>query len=744
MGKSEENMQARWAENKWMRNTEMCFTCTLAQCTDATLSFVAKDVYNLYINGQFIQYGPARAAKGYARVETVELAPYLTQEENVICVYVQAFGTKTLCFALEQPLFAAEIRVDGKIAYTTDDFHCFEMTDKLQKVERMSSQRGYVEVYRMQKNREPFDVLAFPACKLVSVEMPKLLPRNVAMSKHEKVLASLAEKGGVALDFTRVWENDFTRQLDTGNNLFSYTRAECDCVLSKEILAFDFIVEDMDNGLRYETYAFDRTQCGKFSLSVTAFEDAELWLAYDDILIDGKVKFNREQIIHGLKWGLEKGEYTLHSNEVYTAKYITLVIRGNVKVNEVGIIRVENPNAERLSFVCADPQLQAIVEASRHSFEHNGYDLLTDCPSRERAGYMCDGFFAARAESFFCGDNPVEQNLLENYALYSHEHFDHAGILPMCYPSEPKAQDDFIPNWVLWYVLELEDCVRRVGNEAFLSAHKKQIRDVLDYFQSKENEYGLLEDLDGWIFVEWSRANDFVNGVNFPSNMCYYGALRAAAKLLDDEALAVKAEGLKRTIIEMSYNGTFFVDNALRVNGKLHSTDNVSETCQNYAAFFEIFTKSENPDFYNRLINQLGCVHRKVYHGGVYASNMFIGYILRLSVLLRERAYAEMLDECKNRFSDMASSTGTIWELFQTNASCNHGFGSVVGQMIAYALCGVIGVDEKEKRIYLSETFTSLDCQVKMPLKDGAVEITVKDGKRAVKVSDSYQCIYGL
>lgn len=731
-------MQARWAKDKCMRNTELCFVCTIKQDSTAEFVFIAKDVYNVFVNGEFVQYGPARTAKGYAREERISLGKYLTKEENTISVYVQANGTKTLCFALEEPLFAAEIYLQGKKAFTTDDFRCYEMTDKLKKVERMSSQRGYLEVYQMSKNREPFDETSFPVCELIEKPMPKLLPRNVSVAPHFLAVAECRKRGFASIDKTLVWENDFTRQLDTGNLLFSYTRAECDCVLSKELLAF---VCDEKGEYPYETYAFNRTHCGKFKIKISVLERTELWLAYDDILMDGKVKFNREQIIHGLKWTLEKGEYTLYSNEVYTAQYLTFFFQGRAKIEQVCMIRVENPDVERLQFTCADSALQEIVEASRHSLAHNGYDLLTDCPSRERAGYLCDGFFAARAEKFFTGENRVEENLLENYALYDGEHFEHKGILPMCYPSEPTHKENFIPNWILWYLLELEDYVKRTGNRDFVLAHKEKILAVLDYFQGKENEYGMLENLEGWIFVEWSRANDFVDGVNFPSNMCYYGALRAAANLLDDQALLEKANRLKDTIIQWAYNGDFFVDNALRENGVLKITENISETCQNYAAFFEIFTREENPIFYQRVIEELGCFHREKYHADVHVSNMFIGYILRLSVLLREGEGEAVIKECKNRFSDMAKATGTIWELFQTNASCNHGFGSVVGEMIVYALCGILRVDEREKTVYLFEKPNGIDCRLHMPLLGGVAEFSVQAGERSMRLPMGYKTV---
>ena len=117
---------------------------------------------------------------------------------------------------------------------------------------------------------------------------------------------------------------------------------------------------------------------------------------------------------------------------------------------------------------------------------------------------------------------------------------------------------------------------------------------------------------------------------------------------------------------------------------------------------------------------------------------MFIGYILRLSILLREREYVAVLAECKQRFADMANSTGTIWELFQTNASCNHGFGSVVGQMIAYAMCGVVGVDERNKIVYVADCVAGADCKASLPMLGGTAEICVQAGNRTIRLPNGY------
>lgn len=693
-------MRAYWANVKLEANKELCFSCFIKKLSKVKIRLIAKDIYNLYVNGKFVCYGPARAAKGYARVDEIYLDDYLTRENNEICVFVQSNYTNALNVAFEKPLFGAEILADETIIKTAADFTCREMTDRLRLTDRMCVQRGFTEVYKMQGDR--FKTLEnFPKLEICEVESPKLLERGVAFSKNERETFEKYEEGGVFYDENAVWQNPLTNVLDSADGLRAYKRADCECSLSKELPHFILSGEKKQSAskvsgeYRYEAFRLKRVRCGKFKIELSALSNADIWLVYDDILIDGKLKFNREQITHGLKWSLSAGEYTLYSQEVYSAKYVTLIIKGEVKIKDVCIICIENPEVSSFSYETGDRELNEIVNAAKHTFEQNAYDIFTDCPSRERAGWLCDSYFEAEAEYFFTGKNHVEKNFLQNYLLFKNEIFEHDGIMPMCYPSEPKHTNDFLPNWILWYVLQLERYKIRTGDEETINLHKNRVYAALEYFSGFENEYGFLENLKGWVFVEWSKANDFIVGVNFPTNMLYFAAIAAAGRLYQDDSLVKKGEALKENIKDFAFNGELFCDNAVRnENGKLVLTDNTSETCQNYACFFEIITADENPDYYNALITRFGS---QTEPEKVYPSNMFIGYVLRLMILLREKRYELLLSECRKTFLKMAEKTETVWELFSENASCNHGFGSILAKLIIEAERGLKTSDVKNK-----------------------------------------------
>lgn len=151
-------------------------------------------------------------------------------------------------------------------------------------------------------------------------------------------------------------------------------------------------------------------------------------------------------------------------------------------------------------------------------------------------------------------------------------------MIDMCYPS--SGCDNFIENWALFYILELEDYCRRTGDVTLAKLSASKVNGLLEYFAAKENEFGLLENASGWVFVEWSRANDkkFTEGVNFPSNMLYAAALESAGRLYGGD-MAQKAGNLRGRIREFSFNGEFFEDNCVRENGVLVRKGHTSETC---------------------------------------------------------------------------------------------------------------------------------------------------------------------
>ena len=451
----------------------------------------------------------------------------------------------------------------------------------------------------------------------------------------------------------------------------------------------DFFPDDLIERSRaipangYRVYDMGREVTGMIGLTVTCPEPITIYTLFDELLQDNPnhpVDFVRLGTSSVVVWHLPAGTHRLLTAEPYSFRYLQLVsVHGPCSLEDLYVQGYTFQPIPSKHF--KDAALQKIYDAAIETFRQNVVDIYMDCPHRERAGWLCDSFFTGRVEYMLTGAVPVERNFLEHFLLP--ESFAHLpqGMLPMCYPADHR-DGKFIPNWAMWYVVELEEYWKRTGDRELVDAAKGKMYDLLTYFRRFENEFGLLENLESWVLLEHSRASEFTQDVNFPSNFMYAAMKKTMGSLYDDAALYQEGEALLKTAREMalSTGSVFFSDNALRKDGKLVVTQGVcSEVCQYYAFYFGAATPEENPDLYRILIHDFGPQRKTVNPWpNVYYANAFIGNYLRLDLLWQWGLKERLLEEIKGYFTFMTDRTGTLWEVDLPTHSCNHGFASYV------------------------------------------------------------------
>lgn len=644
-----------WGGNKNEKNQQRVF-CLKADKKIDRLEICAVDNYQVYFDDKFIAYGPERTAAGYSRKKVLKCEGVLKIEIKVI-----SHGIDTYMCDFQEPFFAANVYCGDQKVYGSKDFTCYIDLSRDTKTGRYSCQRGFIEKRILGKENKQ-NVGTY------SVDAPIILDgigdtANYSVLKFETL--SEGEYKGVDVYSKPWWADDPRFKTEEGS-----FNVEKDFLTKKE-------------GFSEMLFTLPTVKTGFLKVDFESKGESEIYIAFDEILVDGKWVFGRSECNDLFVYNCSKGKFSCISDEPYTMKYIKVIYKGNVRIKP-SIISYENAQTNFVSYE-GDEKIVAILDAAKNSFAQNAVDIFTDCAGRERAGWLCDSYFTAKAERLFTGDNKIEKSFLENFILAKTEELPD-GMLPMCFPSE-HSKNHFIPNWAMWFVLQLEDRLERTKDRVFIDAAKEKVYKLLKYFKGFENEFGLLENLESWIFVEWSIANDpeYVKGINFPSNMLYSAMLKCAGKLYGDNELTQKAEKLKKAIIKYSYNGQFFVDNAQTVNGKIVAfSDHISETCQYYALYFDIFS---DKDFVSLIKENFG-PNRKQGFQFVGKSNVFIGYYLRLFWLLTEKEYDMVLNEAVEYFYTMAKQTGTLWEHDLATASCNHGFTSAIAVILLNALIG--------------------------------------------------------
>lgn len=757
-----------WAEG---RQTEMNLNLgfrgvfQVKKSRNLSLRITASTLYRVFLNGEFVGYGPARAGHGYYRVDEYDLSQKVRKGKNIVAVEVAGYNINTF-YTLDQPSFLqAEVLSCEQVVLATgnnNDFQAFQIKERLQKVERYSYQRPFSEYYRLtdgfDKWRSSLGVSVDPL-KLSTFPAVKLLERHISMPDYAVVRpVSIFASGTIGLQKPEKYKKDRSL-LNISDQLKGYKESELEVLPSITVQEFTNKTQDTTATsfigkaiplAEKQFYTLDMgiNLSGFIGSKVSCTEPTTLYLYFDEILTEGDVKAKKHMSTTNnyVVYELAPGDYQLESFECYTFKYLKMIVlEGSCTIQDVYLREYAYPENPKAAFWCSNNKLNEIYKAARQTFRQNTVDIFMDCPSRERAGWLCDSYFTAIMEKDFTGHSAVARNFYENFALP--DSFAHLpeGMLPMCYPSD-HYNGSFIPNWALWFIIQIDDYARRGGDPALVSQLKPRIEKLLKYFEKFENQDGLLEKLDGWVFVEWSKANELVQDVNYPSNMLYSAALSSAARLYHNDSWLKKSALIKQSIQKQSFNGTFFVDNAVRgKDGKLQVTQNTTEVCQYYAFFFNVATPDTYPDLWKKLTTEFGPNRDdKTTYPDVYKANAFIGNYLRLDILSCYGLQGQLLSEIQDYFYNMARITGTLWENMGSQASCNHGFASFLGHVLYRDILGISKIDYIGKEITIRFTDNNLnECSGAIPVADETVELQwIRTGnmiRYSVKVPEGYK-----
>ena len=678
-----------WAEG---RETEVNLTLAFRTVIDfrksADIRIAASTIYRLKVNGEFVGHGPCVAAHDYYRIDCYDIAPFLKEGKNVVSIEVTGYNTESF-YLLSQPSFLqAEIISGGKvIAATGRDFKAYDLQQRKQDVPKYSYQRTQMEYWILSDGYDAWQT-------------------NPEFTSDKEV--SLAVQPAKNTIVRRVTYPDYT--------------------------VHEASVIDADKQL----YTFGCEYSGFVGCEIEVREKTSLTIDYEELLTDGELK-HRMPFRGYVAYELEPGTYSLESIEPYTMQFAQVAFNGDATVKRLYIRDYCNSAVQAGKFSCDNEDLNKIFEAARQTIRQCALDIFMDCPSRERAGWLGDSFFSSRVECDLSGAPLVEKNFLENYLLPEHFKTIPEGMVPMCYPSDNFEGGTYIPNYAMWFVLELEEYLARSGDRKMVDAFKNRVYGLINFFDKYLNQDGLLERLESWVFIEWSAANRYVQDVNYPSNMQYAGMLDAVARMYDDPSLHERAEAMRETIRNQSFDGRFFIDNAKRQpDGTLERTENHTETCQYYAFFFRTATPETYPELWQRMATEFGPIRDTVdNYPDVPKANALFGNYLRMELLSENGLGAQMMKEAVDFYLPMAEGTGTLWENMTFSDSCNHGFAAHLAHVFYRDAAGLYKVDRVGKTATLRLRDTGLkECHAVLPVNEGDIKLdwTYTEGRFNYKI----------
>ena len=657
------------------------FFCANFECSgkDARLEVTGATKYKVTVNGDFICAGPAKAPHGYCKFDSIDISSFVTEGINQIVIEVASYNVH--CYdGISSPGFIwAEVQADGNcVAATGNNFIGFLDTERVQKCSRYSFQRHFSESYviggstMIQAELEVVDTGLIPMKRDVPYPVyPFAEPKKILnRGKFE-----IVEK---EVKFTQA-ESDVEKGAADG-----FKQNELEYNPRNELAKAEYTeIKKLNSSVKYPlllkkgefiTFEFDTNTVGFIKSAFKTKGKSRVIFGFSERLDEGTFISGENGITNMIDFHLlTDGGFERETFEPSGFKYITVFItEGEGEICDLCVRQMLSPTDKAPKIKCDNSNIKKIYKAALQSYRCNCIDEFYDCPTRERAGWLCDSSFSAKTEFFLTGENVIEKSFLNGFnlgkAIYSK--LLPEGITPMSYPSDVlDRKENFIPQWTMHYVLEVFDFLKRNLDEKAIK-FKEIIYYICKGFEKFENKDGLLENLPGWNFVEWSKANKWTEGVNYPTNMLYSKVLECIATLYKDEELLKKCEALRSKIIEKAFDGKFFKDD---------EKGNQSQVCQLYAVRYMGIDLNNYPEIKN-------FVFKGEIPDGFEPLNLFFGIYLLLDTLSELKEYKKLLEVIEEVFSPMAKETGTLWEHKIKKDSLNHGFPSCVMVHIYNAL----------------------------------------------------------
>ena len=666
----------------------------------SVMYITAVSFYRLSVNGKFVTFGPARTAKGYARVDVIDLDKYNQDGKNEIIIELTGYYCGSLATVRQPSFIQAELRSgDDVLLATGKDFKGYRYDRRVQKVERYSVQRHFGEIWD-HTTGEVFS--ADKKIELVPLELGlKYLPATPAPVCRNISTDGCVSRGEFVFDENKEYHPNFYSWKGVPEHWgrfeieelfgrpYEWQQRQRMTMTGKKS---EFPIK-LSAG-EYAIFDLEMIYAGFLSFSADIVKDSDIVVAFTELSSNEEFSFTGMKCQNVIEYLFPAGtNESVMSFEPYTAKVAVVMVKsGEIELTAFGLTTYEHDSARVLKRDISDPMLKKIYDAAVRSFTHNSLDIYMDCPSRERAGWLGDTYFTAQGEYYITGKSAVEDAFLENYRLYEYTGGELPyGILPECYPSD--IEGNFIPQWDMWYVLEVCQYLTERRPDIDKELFRKSIYDFLEFLYPYENEDGLLQNLPSWNFVEWSRANTWVQDVNYPTNFLYSEVLRETAKLYGDTSMLERSNRVREMTKKRSWNGDVFIDNAVKdENGVLHNTENFSEAGQYYAILFGDL--EWNDHIYDNLKTYISEDFERFRPDKEHfvRVNVWIGFYLKMWVFIRWGDTDRLERMIKGVFPEMADETGTLWEYRydQKVGSYDHGFSAYV----AYA----IGLVDKAKK----------------------------------------------
>lgn len=520
----------------------------------AEVAVSADSRYKLYVNGELVNYGPARGYQETQPFDRIDLAPWLRPGRNVICAMVHNYGKSNFQYlSRERAGFILGGRIGREDVSTDSRWKVLRSDARRKFVAQLAITLGFQEHYdaRIEDDAwlaidfddsgwhtpyntragsmpwHTFEERGIPLLEMRPETPPTLLARGKGKNSpgyetaENLILPYLAEE--------RSWEKKPTPQapgnmelcfetepaargefraylLDFGQGVAGFPRLQIDGAHGGEVI--DLVYSETVTGFDPDYLPVEQGSCGEsFASRVIARK--------------GQTEFEAFNIL-GMRYVLvlvRLAESKLRLRVSLTSALYPLDVRG--------AYHSDNPVLERLYSMAALTQRLCM------------FDAYVDCPFREQVQWWGDTLVQGSNTLYLSGDmrlyarglRQIGAQRVPNGLTYGH--------------APTMAHHCILPDYTLFWHVTHHDYYTNTGDLELFKASREAILDTLRYFANQTQENGLIaHDPRYWLFLDW--ANVYRDGTPTIYNLIYLYALRKLVELFKAARDTAQARTLER------------------------------------------------------------------------------------------------------------------------------------------------------------------------------------------------------
>ena len=349
-------------------------------------------------------------------------------------------------------------------------------------------------------------------------------------------------------------------------------------------------------------------------------------------------------------------------------------IQGPVWVHHVGVNFSTYPVAYRGAFECSDERLNKIWEVGRYTVQLCMHDAYEDCPWREQAQWWGDARVEALVNYYAFGDTKLMARGLRQIAQSQRADGLTQGMVP------DGHRKQWLPSFSLIWVISLWEYVLYTGDKDLVHELYPNVQRLLSWFEQQVGDKGLLEEVPGWIFTDWTDIDS--GGEIAALNGLYVGALEAASGLawqLRDEASAAKYRGRANAVRTDANLYLWSEEKGVYTDGV--GSDRISQHVNVLAVLFDIAEEEKRDGIFRAIFDGNGEV---VQIGSPY----FMFYAL--DALYRSGRSDQAMAIIRKRWGEMLDAGATAWwEQFNPKNSWCHGWSAGPTYFLSTEVLGV-------------------------------------------------------